>query len=646
MSDFKYRPDIDGLRAIAIIMVILFHAKVGFVSGFIGVDVFFVISGYLITGLILKQQETGTFQLKDFWIRRVRRILPASLVMSLAVLVVAGFLFIPEYYEETAKSSIHHLLMMGNIYFWNNSGYFDVSSELQPLLHTWSLAVEEQFYLLYPFLLWWMGGWGKKSRVGVLTGLFVVSLISSEILVRYDSVSSFYLLPSRAWEMIFGGLLWFLPALQGKWARESISFLSLSTIIGCGWALPFAGSFPGLSAVLPCLATALLIYANSKELSIIGKGLSSRIPVFVGLLSYSLYLWHWPLIVFVRYRHGAELSVGMKGVVLMTSVLLALISWKFIETPIRQKKLFAQTKKLFKAAVGVPAILILFAGLVDLTEGLPQRLNANAQRLLESQEESHYYRSGSHFSQVMNDDVPVRGDREGEYSVMIWGDSHAAAITQVLDKICQRKGIKCFQISSPGTPPILFREGYRYGDYETALHNQKCLEFCLRNDVDQVVMIGRWIKLNELASFRAEHGSTKESLQLTIKKFTSAGVDVVLLEDYPHIEQDKIHRMVEAAWEGENLSGFTMTLEEHRLKTAEFHEVFKSLESPRLRVYDPTLCFFDENGVLPYQEGGLALYRDAHHLTEYGARKMIPLLEKIIGPSHRETADNFLSERY
>lgn len=198
MTDFKYRPDIDGLRVVAVLVVILFHAGFGLAGGFIGVDIFFVISGYLITGLILKRQESGTFSLKEFWLRRIRRIVPAALVMTLVTLILAAFLLTPRDYESLSKSAVHHQLMVANHYFLNHTGYFDQSSDMQPLLHTWSLAVEEQFYLFYPFLLWWLSKSSNRVRRNILLGLLLVSLIGSEWLVRSDPTSAFFMLPPRA----------------------------------------------------------------------------------------------------------------------------------------------------------------------------------------------------------------------------------------------------------------------------------------------------------------------------------------------------------------------------------------------------------------------------------------------------------------
>ena len=211
MIDFKYRPDVDGLRAVAVTLVLLFHAGLGFSGGFIGVDVFFVISGFLITGLILKEQESGKFSLANFWVRRIRRIIPAATVVVVAVLVAGFFILLPRDYEDLGKSAIAQQLMLSNVYFWRNTGYFDGPADLKALLHTWSLAVEEQFYLGYPFLMMLLHRFGRKVTVGALTFLGVGSLIVSVYGVEHHPSATFFLLPTRAWELLIGGLICFLP---------------------------------------------------------------------------------------------------------------------------------------------------------------------------------------------------------------------------------------------------------------------------------------------------------------------------------------------------------------------------------------------------------------------------------------------------
>lgn len=564
MNEFKYRPDIDGLRAI--VMVVLFHAGFGFSSGFIGVDVFFVISGYLITGLILKHQQTGTFDLKDFWLRRIRRIMPASMLMTIVTLLVAGFYFVPDDYESVAKSALCHQLMSGNIYFWMNSGYFDPAMEIQPLLHTWSLAVEEQFYLIYPFLLWWMGKFSPRSRGRILWGLFVVSLVVSEFLVRFDSTSAFYLLPSRAWEMILGGLLWYLPSFKlNRLVKETLSGVALLTIVGCSWFLPQGIAFPGLTAAIPCLATAILISTSSASQTATGKLLSSKVPVFIGLISYSWYLWHWPLIVLMKYTYGETLSHELMAIAVVASALLAVLSWRFVETPFRKKTWIPRTKPLLLSVVGTSATIFVMASVIDLQEGIPERLTGRAQQLFQSQQQPHYYDGNPEYHKIQKDQVPIRGDRNGDYTIMVWGDSHRMAIMPAVDEICRKKNIKCYQLTYPHSAPLLLDEWFNESaEYDYVSHNQACLDFAVRNQVDQIVMIGYWMRYDrEMLSGKREV-SLESALQTTLQEVTSLGIPVVLLEDYPIYEKHIETIMLLSAWKDEDLSGYGMELQRHR----------------------------------------------------------------------------------
>jgi peptidoglycan/LPS O-acetylase OafA/YrhL len=286
MIESKYRPDIDGLRAVAVLLVVLFHARWGFTGGFVGVDVFFVISGFLITGMMLKEQQSGTFRLADFWIRRVRRIIPASLVMVVAVLVAGAFLLLPHDYETLGESAISQQFMLANVYFWRNTGYFDAPAEQRRLLHTWSLAVEEQFYLGYPILFALVQRIPKKLTVLLLLAISAVSFAVSEWGVWHHPSATFFLLPTRAWELLMGGLLCFAPPPTRfkDWQLGLASLVGLGGIVVAGWFFSSSTPFPGRNALLPCAAAALLIYANSSRLTWIGRALAARPVVLVGLI--------------------------------------------------------------------------------------------------------------------------------------------------------------------------------------------------------------------------------------------------------------------------------------------------------------------------------------------------------------------------
>ena len=331
-----YRPDIDGLRAIAVLSVVACHAGLGLPGGFVGVDVFFVISGYLITRLILKELEQGTFSLAAFWERRVRRILPALFSVTIATVAAGWFLLTPDAYASLGKSVVALGLLSSNMFFWQETGYFQAQAEEKPLLHTWSLGVEEQFYLLVPVFFFLFARRQNMSRAFfLLVPVGIVSFGWSIYGARY-AASGFYLLPNRAWELLVGTFLACLPTtwqIAPPRGRDLAAAIGLSLI-----AIPCIfydkeTRFPGLSAVPPVLGAAFIIWAGDRagEFPKTSRWLAWRPVVFVGLISYSLYLWHWPLLVFAQYRSAAPLSMTERLAAVAASFAIAVVSWRYVE---------------------------------------------------------------------------------------------------------------------------------------------------------------------------------------------------------------------------------------------------------------------------------------------------------------------------
>ncbi len=300
--NLHYRPDVDGLRAVAVLAVLAFHAG-GFPTpgGFVGVDVFFVISGYLISSLIMKQIAAGTFSITSFYERRIRRILPALTVMLAFTCVLAYLYLLPTELKNFADSLLAANFSASNFYFWQHSDYF-VSPLSNPLLHTWSLAVEEQFYIVFPLLLYVLYRWWPGRVKIVVAVLAALSLAVSGYGAYHDSVTTFYMLPTRAWELLIGTLLAMklLPELRTSIGRNLASITGI-LLIGCAILLfTKATPFPGLAALPPCVGAALIIWSGESGMSVVNSALSLRPVVFIGLISYSLYLFHWPIIVFQK----------------------------------------------------------------------------------------------------------------------------------------------------------------------------------------------------------------------------------------------------------------------------------------------------------------------------------------------------------
>jgi peptidoglycan/LPS O-acetylase OafA/YrhL len=306
-AGLKYRPDIDGLRAVAVILVVMYHLGVGFTKGgFIGVDVFFVISGYLITGIIASEVGSGTYSLLGFYERRVRRLFPALFGVLLFSSCLAYILLFPPELEYFGETLIATTTFLANILFYSGDGYFAGTRDTIPLLHTWSLAVEEQFYLLYPLVLAPLLRRDKGTLCWPIFSLtLLLSFALSLFLVKYDQSAAFYLLPPRAWELLLGCLLALgaIPELRNEKYRQLASIAGLLAILIAAGKIR-GTTFPGWAALVPCVGAAMVIHSGVKGDTIVYRVLSSRYAVFIGLISYSLYLWHWPIIAFYKAQHG------------------------------------------------------------------------------------------------------------------------------------------------------------------------------------------------------------------------------------------------------------------------------------------------------------------------------------------------------
>lgn len=339
----NYRPDIDGLRAIAVLSVVLYHAGVaGFTGGFVGVDIFFVISGYLITRLIAGEMErTRDFSFTNFYLRRIRRLFPALAVTLLATLAVGWFIFPPDLYKKTGESALAALLSFSNMYFWMGTGYFDDSSYLKPVLHTWSLSVEEQFYIIWPaavvFLV--LGLLQKIPSFIVAVVLTVVGLAATEHLARTAPSSAFFWMPARIFEFAIGAALVWLPTkLRPEGWRAELSFAIGLALIAYSIVMYREGSplFPGISALAPCIGAALIIASPQSRLSQLT--ITGKPVVFIGLISYSLYLVHWPIIVFYTQWVGRSLFAADKALIVALSIVLGVLLYYLVETPFRKRQ--------------------------------------------------------------------------------------------------------------------------------------------------------------------------------------------------------------------------------------------------------------------------------------------------------------------
>ncbi len=495
----KHRQEIDGLRALAVLPVILFHAGFqNFSGGFVGVDIFFVISGYLITSIILTEKQAGTFTLISFYERRARRILPALYLVIFSCLPFAWLWMWPSDMKDFSQSLIAVSTFVSNIFFSKKSGYFDTDIELNPLLHTWSLGVEEQYYVLFPIVLLLTWRLGKQWIVGILIVAAIISLAIAQWGSLHNPVANFYLLQARGWELLTGVFIAFYFShvnsieAQAENAKllfnQSASLFGLALITYAVFTFDKSTPFPGLYALMPTVGASLIIlFANQQTL--VGRLLSSKVLVGVGLISYSWYLWHQPLFAFARYRSVSNPSVALMLLLTLASFVLAYISWKYVEKPFRNNKQVGRTRVFVFGLVG--GFSLLTFGLVGhLTNGYENYYYAN--RLDNSQR--HIYSmlrnyTGGNMYLEMGDNGDCNFwsmsiDREfnkrflrcsAKYgkATIVLGDSHAMNIYNALYRSNFDKFV--VGISKGGCRPHNNRPDCHYDSFDSFVLNNRAL---------------------------------------------------------------------------------------------------------------------------------------------------------------------------
>ena len=381
----KYRAEIDGLRALAVLPVILFHAGFEWFSGgFVGVDVFFVISGYLITTIIISEMAESKFSIVNFYERRARRILPALFFVMAACLPFAWLWLTPTDLKDFGQSLTAVSIFSSNILFWWESGYFDTAAELKPLLHTWSLAVEEQYYILFPVFLMLTWRLGIKTILILLSIVFLISLGVAVWGTQYAThpkiiSGAFFLLPTRGWELLIGVFVAFYlnynSHLKSHTINQALSLLGLLMIIYSIIAFDKTTPFPSLYALIPTIGTGLLILCAVSK-TYVHKLLSLKFIVGIGLISYSAYLWHQPLLAFARHRSSLEISDFLVIILCVSSLLLAYFSWRYVEAPFRNKQIFPK-KNIFLFSITGILFFTSIGFLIHLNEGFTQRIPSN-----------------------------------------------------------------------------------------------------------------------------------------------------------------------------------------------------------------------------------------------------------------------------
>tara|TARA_B110000003_G_scaffold276490_1_gene323268 strand:- start:3900 stop:5762 length:1863 start_codon:yes stop_codon:yes gene_type:complete len=448
-KSFIYRAEIDGLRAIAVFSVIFFHLDLNFFrGGYIGVDIFFVISGYLITSLILNELNNGNFKITNFYERRIRRIIPV--LFFVIIVSIFSFIFILQPYEliSFGKSLISNIFFFSNILFWREGGYFDIVNGIKPLFHTWSLGVEEQFYLFFPLFLVIFWKFGLQNIIVTLIIFFLISFFSSEYLVKIKPEFSFYMLPTRGWELLSGCLSAFY--LQNKkninnklWINNILSILGLLIISLSIFFYDETTPTPSRYILLPVLGTVLIIIFGNKNSSIKDL-LSNRILVNIGLMSFSLYLWHQPLIVFAKILSFPKNNFFYLSFFIIL-FLISFLSWKLIEKPFRKKN-YISKNLLFKYCFFTGLIIFLIGLIIILKDGNLWKYNNFQMKLLETKEYNKNVWAKFRKKEIKN------FNSKSTFKILIIGDSHAGDLINILsenDILNENYSIRSFWIPSP-----------------------------------------------------------------------------------------------------------------------------------------------------------------------------------------------------
>ncbi len=639
MTSAYYRSDIDGLRTLAVVPVILYHAGASWMpGGFVGVDIFFVISGYLISTIIFREVSAGEFSFLRFYERRLRRIIPALLVVLVATIVLFQIIALPNQAQQTAESGVAALFSVSNFYFWRTTGYFSTSAEYMPLLHTWSLAVEEQFYLLFPVIVLVLVKLRLPMKWVFAFGTIAAFAVAYWLSLNKPSVA-YYLLPARAWELSVGAVLavGLIPTIKGKTLQQTVPVIGVGLIIFSLFYINSDMAFPGWVALMPCLGTAMVIHAGGGSW-IARNLLSARPTVFIGLLSYSLYLWHWPVLTALRVNtSNLDLSLSLTIAGIAITFLLAWASWRFVETPFRDRSTMGGRRML--SILGGGGILISGIGALSIaTEGFPSRLSERGNELMAAANDTEHYTlcPDNSFNQACS-----FGSASLPKRVVVIGDSHAptmlpsmAALAAILDA----QGVMWWHKSCP-----LLIGAWR----ENKAGNASCAMFqeqAIKNlaelpNLSTVVLVGDWVGQLELGRYPAVHplvdaetieatsSASEEAFVRSLKRsfdaLELAGVEVLVISAPPAAPFDVPQTLALA-----ELNGIAMPdvfdSAETRERESHVENLYRTAIGDRRNVhYVPIWDVFCPKQTCALTSGNTPLYSDIGHMSAKGATEFL-----------------------
>lgn len=645
-KNMVYRREIDGLRALAVLPVILFHAGFQlFGGGFVGVDIFFVISGYLITTIIVAELEQGKFSIINFYERRARRILPALFFIMLVCLPFAWLWLLPQDLKSFSQSLVAVTVFSSNIFFWRTSGYFDSDAALKPLLHTWSLAVEEQYYVLFPLLLILTWKLGKRWVLSALVLIFISSLGFAAWVSTAKPETAFYLLPARGWELLVGAFVAFYFATYpnksfGRSVNEIGALIGIALIGYAIFVFDDQTPFPSVYTLAPTVGAALImVFAN--QTTHVGRFLGGKLLVGIGLISYSAYLWHQPLFAFARHRSLTEPNQFVYGLLSVSSLMLAYFSWKFVETPFRNKTLYPR-KAIFATSLFM-AVFFLAIGLIGhIGKGLPSR-SAYAVNKIQNPESGAIELCGEETKSPC-----LLGNKATKPSVAIFGDSHSLVLRRELSRSLEKLNLSALSFEGDWCAPLL--------DVGTSnkSKNPKCRNFIQNNfaemlgdnAIENVILIAEWSNYTKgyrwndsgIAFYTDNESSNQSSeenikvvergLNRTLEAIAKTKKNVILVKSVPEYEVNVPRNLAKSLWFDGNLSlgNKGVNRQAYFERNKEIEAIFDRVNlHEKAKVVSP-LDVFCGDSECRYVRDDEPYYIDSNHLSNVGAKMLVPLI--------------------
>jgi peptidoglycan/LPS O-acetylase OafA/YrhL len=644
-----YRADIDGLRAIAVMSVVLNHAGIAlFSGGYIGVDIFFVISGYLITTILIRDIDANEFSIAGFYERRIRRIYPALFATLFFTIVVTLILYDSQSLMAFSKSVVATTFFFSNLHFWTESGYFEGEAQLKPLLHTWSLAVEEQYYIFFPLLVMLIGRFFRPKISHILTGIALLSFGWNIYELKTDPSGAFYFAHLRAWELLIGSILALNPITNDARPviRNLLSVIGLGMIIVPIFLYSENTIFPGFAAAIPAFGTALIIYSGIKSPTFINKLLSLPPFVFIGLISYSLYLWHWPLTKFTTYYAIEKLTRPERILLLIVIFIVATLSWQFIEKPLRTKKPHTKRYSIFLYATVVMTVTAAVGFFIYSNKGFPNQENLDQASYKNQVEEYRECDFGNTANAGVLKFCPL-GANTQEPSFLLWGDSHAGAQAKAIQLSASQNGVTGMLTYDSGCPPLIGIEKDK--NKECVDYDNMIIEYIENHpELNTVLLAGRWASYAEgtgyekskkiiLADILSEppRGSTnaivfQKGLNRTVEKLLELDRKVVIISQVPEIKYDVPSAFYIAQRTGRDVNKIIApSLDEYLSRNKKVFFVIDQIrENYNIQVIDPwkVLC---NKQKCPVVSDGTSLYLDSNHLSFFGSEYISHIYDSL-----------------